>query len=193
MLRPLVLAAALVAAGPALAQDLSLYRSPEADAQVPLDAQTRAVSAEALQATLYEITSLKHADHQAHWNVVGQNFYALHDLLGDLYAALGPYIDQVAERKRALAAPADADPGRVGDRDGLDPFPQGLLNDYDVPPLLSARYYAVSQRVQSRIEAVGEAGDLVTQDLLIAVTHELEKHLWMLRSFQRGGDGVTVR
>ncbi len=171
------------------AQDLSLYRSSAAAAQVPLDEATRAVSADALQGTLYELVALKHADHQAHWNVVGQNFYSLHDLLGELYAALAPYIDRVAERKRALAAAADADPARVATGAGLAAFPTGLVNDYDAPKLLSERYVTVAKRVEDRIKATGDAGDLVTQDLLISVGHELEKHLWMLRALQRGGDG----
>ena len=185
----LVALAALGTAVPAAAQDLSVYRSDRAATQVPYDAATRQTSDRALQATLYELISLKHADHQAHWNVVGQNFYSLHDLLGELYTALGPYIDQVAERQRALGLPADGDPGRVAEGDGLDPFPAGLLDDYRVPMILSDRYYQVAQRVEDRIETVGDAGDPVTQDLLIAVAHELEKHLWMLRALQRGGDG----
>ena len=189
MLRPFLLVTFCVVAWPAAAQDLSVYRSDEAATQVPYDAPTRQVSNDALQATLYELISLKHADHQAHWNVVGQNFYSLHDLLGELYAALGPYIDRVAERKRALAAPADGDPGRTASSDGLDPFPQGLLNDYDVPMILSERYDEVVGRVEDRITETGDAGDSVTQDLLIDVANELEKHLWMLRSLQRGGDG----
>ncbi len=187
MIRTLALVALAVAALPASAQTLADYNNPQAQSQVPLDAATRQVSNEALQATLYELISLKHADHQAHWNVVGQNFYSLHDLLGELYAALGPYIDQVAERKRALGVAADGDPGRTAQNDGMDPFPTGLLQDHEVPKVLSARYAMVSQNLQARIAATGEAGDPVTQDLLIAVTHEVEKHLWMLRSLQLGG------
>ena len=191
MLRLIVLAA--LAAGPALAQDLSLYRSAEAATQVPLDAQTRALSTDALQATLYEVVSLSHADHQAHWNVVGQNFYSLHDMLGEFYKALDPYIDMLGARLVILGEPADIAPGRVAQGDGLDPMPEGYLNDYDVPPLLSERYYEVTTRLQDRILETGEAGDLETQDLFIGLGRTLERHLWMLRALQRGGDGVTVR
>ena len=190
MTRSLLAALAVtLLAVPASAQDLSVYRSSEAAQQLPYDAQTRQVSNDALQATLYELISLKHATHQAHWNVVGQNFYSLHDLLGELYSGLNPYIDAVAERKRALGAPADGDPGRVAQNDGLDAYPMGLQNDYEVPMELSARYFQVAQRIEDRIQATGDAGDAVTQDLLIGVAHQVEKDLWMLRSLQRGGDG----
>lgn len=113
LFRTVLLGAALALALPASAQDLSVYRSDAAASQVPYDTATRQVSSDALQSTLYELVSLQHADHQAHWNVVGQNFYSLHDLLGDLYSSLNPLIDRVAERKRALAVAADGDPGRV--------------------------------------------------------------------------------
>ena len=184
-----MLLAGILLALPASAQDLSVYRSDEAATQLPYDAATRQVSTDALQSTLYELISLKHAAHQAHWNVVGQNFYSLHDLLGDLYGALDAPIDAVAERKRALGAPADGDPGRVADNDGLDAYPMGLQNDSDVPMELSDRYVEVVQRVEDRIAEVGDAGDSPTQDLLIEVAAQLEKDLWMLRSLQRGGDG----
>lgn len=55
--------------------------------------------------------------------------------------------------------------------------------------MLSERYDDVASRVEDRISETGDAGDSVTQDLLIDVAHTLEKHLWMLRSLQRGGDG----
>ncbi|OZC03790.1 Dps family protein [Rubricoccus marinus] len=189
MSRLTLFAAALLVAAPLSAQDLSVYGSADAGQMVPYDAATRTVSNEALQSTLYELISLKHADHQAHWNVVGPQFYSLHDLLGDLYGALDPYIDQIAERQRALGMAADGDPGRAASGDGLDAFPEGLLADYNVPKILSERYMTVIERIEMRVTETGDAGDSVTQDLLIGTAHELEKHLWMLRSFQRQADG----
>ncbi len=119
--------------------------------------------------------------------MVGQNFYSLHELLGDIYAAIDGYIDQTAERNRALGVAADARPGAVAASGGLPEFPAGLLNDYEIPGLLSERYYTVTRRLQQRISETADAP--VTQDLLIGINHDLEKQLWMLRALQRGGDG----
>ena len=178
-------AAALLAV-PTSAQTLDAYSRPEARQQVPFDAQTRAVSTEALQSTLYELIALQHATHQAHWNVVGQNFYSLHDMLGEIYQQIFGYIDTIAERKRALGESADGDPARVAAGANLPAYPTGLQQDYDVPAQLSDRFYTVAQRVEDRIQETGDAGDLSTQDALIGVARGLELDLWKLRALQLG-------
>ena len=188
MTRSLLVAAFALAflAVPASAQSLDDYSNPAAADQLPLDAQTRRVSTDALQSTLYELVALQHSTHQAHWNVVGQNFYELHDLLGEIYNEIFPYIDMIAERKRALGVAADADPGRTAQNADLPAYPMGLQQDYDVPKQLSSQFYTVVQRVEDRIQTVGDAGDLSTQDALIDISRALELHLYKLRSLQLG-------
>lgn len=185
MTRTLLTAVAVLAlAGPASAQTLSdYYDNPQAPTEVPLTPAARQPSIDALQATLYEITELKHATHQAHWNVVGQNFYALHDMLGEIYQRVSLLIDTVAERKRALGAAADARPVAVAAGANLPVFPEGLLNDSEVPRLLSDRFYTVVRRTEERVMALGDT-DPSSQDVLIDVTRELEKDLWQLRALQ---------
>ena len=177
---------ALVLAVPASAQALDAYSNPAARDQLPLDQATRDVSTEALQSTLYELIALQHATQQAHWNAVGQNFYSLHDLLGEVYTQIFGYIDTIAERKLAVGEPADGDPARVAEGANLPPYPTGYQQDYEIPPQLSSRFYAVTQRVEGRIQETGDAGDLATQDALIGVVRGLELDLWKLRALQLG-------
>ena len=178
-----------VLAVPASAQTLAdYYDNPQASTEVPLTPADRQPSIDALQATLYELAELKHDTHQSHWNVVGQNFYALHDLLGEIYQRVEGLIDVVAERKRALGAAADARPVAIAQSANLPVFPDGLLADSEVPALLSDRYYTVVQRNAERLKAIGDA-DPSSQDVLIDVARELEKDLWMLRAFQLPNGG----
>ena len=179
---------ALLLAGAATAQTRADYIHPAASAQLPIDAAARSTSTASLQATLYELDELKHATHQSHWNVVGPNFYALHDMLGEIYARVESLIDVVAERKRALGAAADARPVAVAQNANLPAMPDGLLDDFAVPALLSERYATVSQRVEARIQATSDT-DPSTQDVLIDVSRELEKDLWMLRALQIPASG----
>ncbi|WP_051882196.1 Dps family protein [Parvularcula oceani] len=168
---------------PAAAQDMpNAYADDAAASAVPLEEGVRGTSSEALQDTLYELIALKHMTHQSHWNVTGPLFYSLHDLLGEAYTGLGGYIDQVAERKRALGAPADGRPAAVAQNAALPGFPEGLLADDEVLDLLLTRYETVSERLQQRIGETSD--DPVTQDLLIDVARTIEKDLWMIRSFQ---------
>ncbi len=185
MTRTILTAVAVLAlAAPASSQTLAdYYDNPQAQTQIPLTPADRQPSIDALQATLYELTELKHVTHQAHWNVVGQNFYALHDLLGEIYVRVEGLIDVVAERKRALGEAADARPVAVAQNANLPVFPEGLLNDSEVPRLLSDRYVTVVQRAEERVRSLGDA-DPTSQDVLIDVTRQLEKDLWMLRALQ---------
>ena len=46
---------------------------------------------------------------------------------------------------------------------------------------ITRRLADVSERVRSRLEAIGDV-DLASQDVLIEVVRELEKQQWMLRA-----------
>jgi starvation-inducible DNA-binding protein len=169
---------------PLQAQDMDSYQNEAALERIPLDdAQLRATSVEALQATLYELISQRHAVQQSHWNVTGPLFYSLHDLLGHFYETLGPKIDMIAERKLALGSAADGHPDAVAGSASLESVPEGYLDDQEVLNLLTARYKTISDRLQERIATT--ADDLVTQDMLIDVAHTIDDQLWKLRAFQR--------
>lgn len=165
------------------AQDRQGYQNPAVDERIPLEENLRQPSAEALQATLYELISQRQAVQQAHWNVQGPLFYSLHDLLGHFYEALGPKIDMIAERQLALGVPADGRPNAVASAADLEPVPEGYLDDQQVLDLLTARYKTISDRLSKRIDATSD--DPVTQDMLIDVTGTIDDQLWKLRAFQR--------
>src|SRR5438093_5011706 len=50
---------------------------------------------------------------QLHWNVTGALFRPLHEMFDEFVEAYRGWYDEVAERIRALDAPADARPARV--------------------------------------------------------------------------------
>ena len=168
----------------AQAQEMQGYRNNAADDRIPLTEAEREVSVEALQATLYELISQRHAVQQAHWNVQGPLFYSLHDLLGHFYEALNIEIDKIAERKLMLGAPADGSAASVEESANLGEIPSGYIDDQQVLELLTDRYKNISDRLRNRIEATGR-NDLVTQDALIGLAGLIEAHLWKLRAFQR--------
>ena len=135
-----------------------------------------------LQATLYELIDQYHAVQQMHWDLQGQDFISVHEMLGEFYKELGGLIDQVAERKLALNYPSDGRPGEVAKMADLKPITNGFVKDYDVIKILSQRYLTISDRLGKRLKSTGET-DLVTQDLLIDVRRTMDHHLWKLRSF----------
>lgn len=159
------------------------YQDPAADRRVPSAELDIDPTAEALQATLYELTDQYYAIHQMHWNVTGPLFISLHELYEEFYEDINAKIDEVAERKLALDRPADARPAAVADNADLRPAtPQGFVTDKQSLEVLSARHLQLSNRLGERIAATGDT-DAVTQDLLISVRDMIDKQLWMMRSF----------
>lgn len=144
-------------------------------------ADNRTASLEALQATLYEVSSQYHAVQQMHWNGKGPLFYSLHDLLGHLYADLATQTDIIAERRLALGSPADARPEAVAKNARLAAVPTTLVDGGQVIDVLSRRYETLSERISKRIDATSE--DPVTQDILIALKDMIDTHLWKITSF----------
>lgn len=163
----------LAAPLPAVAQDTS-------PAALPLTESIRETSGEALQATLYDLAALRYAAHQAHWNVVGSDFYQLHEFFAELYSELDPYIDQVAERRRVLGMPAGGTPEGIAENASVDGAEPSEIGGAEAIDRLLSHWATVSPLLYDRIEAT--ADDMPTQDLLIAVTALVDKQMWMLRA-----------
>ncbi|MEV0219614.1 DNA starvation/stationary phase protection protein [Streptomyces sp. NPDC050704] len=141
----------------------------------------RQVVGDALQGTLVDMVGLSLIAKQAHWNIVGPRFRSIHFQLDEVVATARSYSDTVAERAAALGVPPDGRPETIATTCALQGPKEGWVRDGDVVgTLVDALETAVGQ-LRERIEATGEA-DLVTQDLLIGLTAELEKHRWMFQA-----------
>ena len=156
-------------------------QQPAADAPsrpLPLTEEIRATSTQALQETIYDLYALQLAAHQAHWNVVGEEFYQLHEFYEELYTSLDGPIDDVGARLRSLGAPADARPGEIAERTSVqprEPAPGGLE---ETAGSLLEDWSGVSASLYDRVEATSE--DMPTQDLLIGITRMIDQQTWML-------------
>src|SRR5690349_22221864 len=63
---------------------------------------------------------------QAHWNVKGPSFIGLHELFDDIYAAVGDYVDLIAERVVQLGGIAEGTARAVAGRTTLLDYPLTL-------------------------------------------------------------------
>lgn len=141
-------------------------------------AETKAVGV-VLQEALTDLIDLSLTAKQAHWNVVGSHFRALHLQLDELVASGRQFSDAVAERAATLSISPDGRASTVAE--SASPFPAGYLGDREVVELITARLDALVHRLRRHIETTATA-DPVTQDLLIGITAELEKHRWMFQA-----------
>lgn len=145
----------------------------------PTQAASPALVAE-LQSSLFELVDLSLVAKQAHWNVTGPLFRPLHLEFDEIAEAARGWADDVAERLRAVGAPADGRAASVAAGSGLAPVPEGKLDGATAVRLVAERMSEVAARLQRRAGQLGDY-DLLSQDVLIEVGRGLEKQLWMLR------------
>ncbi|MFF3214444.1 Dps family protein [Streptomyces sp. NPDC002886] len=142
---------------------------PEADLKVVGDA---------LQGALVDLVDLSLVAKQVHWNVVGPRFRSVHLQLDEVVAAARTHSDVVAERAAALGISPDGRASTVASASAFSGVPEGWVRDVDAVRILVDSLSTVITRMRERIAATDQP-DPVTQDLLIALTGELEKHHWM--------------
>ncbi|WP_328306879.1 DNA starvation/stationary phase protection protein [Streptomyces sp. NBC_00442] len=144
------------------------------------DAELKVVGS-ALQGALVDLVDLSLAAKQVHWNVVGPRFRSVHLQLDDVVTTAREYSDTVAERAAALGVNPDGRAGSVAGASALGTVPEGWIKDSDAVEILVVALGGIVERMRERIAATDEP-DPVSQDLLIALTAELEKHAWMFQA-----------
>jgi starvation-inducible DNA-binding protein len=130
-----------------------------------------------LNETVVDLIKLRRVTKQAHWNVTGQHFHAIHDTTADLAAVLEDKIDAIAERSLAIGVPVDARTVRVGSTSRLIDGPNGFNPDYSMARIMTMRLAKMSRLLTKDIERLGEI-DLVSQDLLIGAKTIVDKYHW---------------
>lgn len=135
------------------------------------------VAGEALQRALVDLIGLGLQGKQAHWNLTGPHFRSIHLQLDEVVATAREHADTLAERAVAIGVNPDGRAETVA-RDTKAPFGGGPVPDREVITRMVQLLAEIIGRLREGIRETDEA-DPVSQDLLIAVSHDLQKHHWM--------------
>ena len=116
-----------------------------------------------------------------HWNVTGPMFTTLHNLFMVQYTELSLAVDEIAERMRALGAPA---PGSYTAFTKLSSVKEenGSPDAKTMIKKLVADQEALKDNARAVIKASEKAGDAVSADLATRRMDVHAKNAWMLRS-----------
>ncbi len=144
----------------------------------PLNDSERDITGKALQGSLVDLVDLHLVAKQAHWNVTGQFFRSVHLQLDELVTAARGFADDVAERAATIGVSPDGRAKTVAEGSGVENWTAGWKNDHDVIEGITEALSNIIRRLRARIDETDKT-DLVTQDLLINIAHELEKSHWM--------------
>ncbi|MBT2401691.1 Dps family protein [Streptomyces sp. ISL-100] len=139
------------------------------------------VVGEALQGALVDLVDLSLVAKQVHWNVVGPRFRSVHLQLDDVVGSARQHSDLVAERASALGVNPDGRSASVARATAIREVPSGWIKDVDAVRILVDALGVVVGRMRERIDVTAEP-DPVTQDIIIGLTADLEKHAWMFQA-----------
>lgn len=137
--------------------------------------------ASSLSKLLADTYTLYLQTHHFHWNVEGPMFQTLHLMFEQQYNELALAVDLIAERIRALGAPA---PGSYKEFSKLTSIKEidGVPTAQKMIQILVEGQEAVIRTARSIFPVVEEVNDEVTADLLTQRMQIHEKTAWMLRS-----------
>lgn len=146
-----------------------------------LSEDERTVVGNALQGALVDLVDLSLVAKQVHWNIVGPRFRSVHLQLDEVVDTARQHADTVAERASAVGVTPDGRAVTVAKTSGIAEVSDGWIKDVDAVSVLVSALGAVIGRMRQRIEAT-DAPDPVSQDILIGLTRDLEKHHWMFQA-----------
>ena len=119
-----------------------------------------------------------------HWNVLGKNFFELHNKFEELYTDARLKIDEVAERILTLRYhPVSSlqEYLQMSSLEEVSPF----IKDTEMVGEILNDHKKLLQQMKTALDKADSAGDEATVDMLGAYIGELEKASWMLDAFNK--------
>jgi len=129
--------------------------------------------------------TLKHV----HWNVVGPNFIAVHEMIDPQVELVRGYADDVAERIATLGLSPQGTPGALVAQREWDDYSVGRAGAIEHLAALDQVYVGVITSVRKAAEDTDEP-DPVTNDLLIGHLGGLEQFHWFVRAHLENAGGT---
>jgi len=140
-----------------------------------------------LNSRLADALDLESASKQAHWNVKGANFIALHELFDQLHGSVEQHVDSIAERITALGGSAHGTVHAAAGASSLAPYPLNISDGVEHLEALSERLADFGKKVRAAIDVSAQLGDADTADLFTGVSRDADKYLWFLEAHLQGG------
>jgi starvation-inducible DNA-binding protein len=119
---------------------------------------------------------------QAHWNVKGPNFIALHELFDKISDVLLQQIDEIAERITSLGGTAEGTVAVAAKRSKLKNYPLSITAGKDHLFYLSTQLAAFGKTARAAISGTDELGDADSADLFTGISRDLDKYLWFIEA-----------
>jgi starvation-inducible DNA-binding protein len=150
--------------------------------KIDLSEKTRRNVIVVLNDRLSDAIDLQSQVKQAHWNVKGPHFIALHELFDKISDAMLEQIDEIAERITSLGGTAEGTVAVAARRSKLKNYPLSITSGRDHLLYLSTQLSVYGKSVRTAIETTAELGDADSADLFTQLSREIDKYLWFLEA-----------
>jgi len=147
-----------------------------------LNSNAKKVSIELLNANLADAIDLALIAKQAHWNIKGPQFIAVHEMLDGFRADLDGHVDTMAERVVQLGGTALGTSQIVAEKTSLKPYPTNIFKTKDHLAALIDCYARAAKNAREAITESDDAGDAGTADIFTTYSQTLDKSLWFLEA-----------
>ena len=119
---------------------------------------------------------------QAHWNVKGPSFIALHELFDKVDEAVEEYVDLIAERIVQLGGIAEGTVRVAAARTRLPEYPLMIAEGMEHVEAVARALSTFGQEVRTTIEEAAALDDADTADLFTEVSRGIDKWLWFVEA-----------
>jgi starvation-inducible DNA-binding protein len=147
-----------------------------------LESNAKKVSIEILNARVADGIDLALLTKQAHWNIKGRNFIAVHLMLDGFRTEIDTHVDTMAERVAQLGGTALGTTQTTAAATRLAPYPIDIHGTRDHLGALAERYGTAANLVRDAIDQTDEAGDADSSDIFVNYSRALDKALWFIES-----------
>lgn len=129
---------------------------------------------------LSEFLDLALMTKQAHWNMRGKNFIALHEMLDPFNEKLLEYADTIAERVVQLGGIAYGTSQLIAKNSSLEEYPTDITSTDEHLDALVNRYATLANSVRKIIE--NKLADEGSINFLTDASNDLDKYLWFIEA-----------
>jgi starvation-inducible DNA-binding protein len=147
-----------------------------------LSEDIRAQSIELLNKHLAAAIDLHAQVKQAHWNVRGPGFFAIHGLFDKVSASVETYSDLIAERAAGLGGVARGTVRVAAEHSFLLPYPLDIADERQHIFAVCGAMAAFGESVREAVAHAAAFGDAGTADLFTEVSRGVDQQLWLAES-----------
>lgn len=149
---------------------------------IDLSKSIRSAMVDLLNDRLVELIDLGTHVKEAHWNIRGPAFIAVHEFLDKVYDEVTDAGDEVAERAVQLGGRATGVARHVAKASKLPAYPEGLVDQADHIKAIAKSVGWCGGKLREAIDTADDAGDAATADLFTQHTRAFDKLLWMIEA-----------